>query len=297
MEIASLDDIDLVVSSISGVIGLLPTVAAINAGKNIAIANKEILVSAGEYVMNLAKAKNIKIIPIDSEHSGLFQCIENRDKSSIRRLILTASGGPFHGYSRDQLEKVSINQALTHPTWPMGLKNTIDSSTLMNKGLEVIEAFWLFGIDLDKIDVVVHPQSIIHSMVEFIDGSVLAQASVPDMKIPIQYALSYPERLKSNFGYLDFSKKFSLQFFPPDKKTFICLSLAYEALRVGKSFPCYMNAANEILVERFLNKEISWIEIMDKLEKLMSSHTVKNMLNLDSILSIDEEAREKALLI
>jgi 1-deoxy-D-xylulose-5-phosphate reductoisomerase len=297
LELSSYDNTDIVVSAISGSIGLQPTIEAIKAKKNVALANKEVMVAAGEFVTKLAKENNVKILPVDSEHSALFQCLENRDKATIKKIILTASGGPFNKYSKDELNNISIEKALAHPTWPMGLKNTIDSSTLMNKGLEVIEAYWLFDIPLNDIEVVIHPQSIVHSLVEFVDGAVLAQMAVPDMRIPIAYAMAYPDRKAANFSNFDFTKNLTLDFSPPDTDRFGCLALAYHALNVGGSMPCYMNAANEVLVKRFLSKEISWMEIFHKLEQLMSLHTTRNMVNLTSILAIDEEAKEKALLI
>ncbi|MEI6243087.1 MAG: 1-deoxy-D-xylulose-5-phosphate reductoisomerase, partial [Chlamydiota bacterium] len=270
------------------------TYKAVENGKIVLLANKEVLVCAGELIMNLVSQKKGKIIPVDSEHSALFQCMQEEPLSSIKKMILTASGGPFREYSIEALQKVTVEDALKHPTYRMGIKNTIDSSTLMNKGLEVIEAFFLFGIEQEKIEAVIHPESIVHGLIEYIDGSFLAQLSLPDMRLPIHYALSYPQRKKNMFPTLDFSKTLTLQFFPLDRKKFICFSLALEALRIGKSMPCFMNAVNEVLVERFCRKEISWWDIGIKLEKLMSSHLVENLLNLEAVLEIEEKARRAA---
>jgi 1-deoxy-D-xylulose-5-phosphate reductoisomerase len=293
-EAASLNEVDLVVAAMSGSVGLIPTIAAINAKKDIAIANKEVLVCAGNLIVDLAKKNKVKLLPVDSEHSAIFQCLE-RNKKYVKRIVITASGGPFLNFSEEKLRSVSAKEALKHPTYSMGEKISIDSSTLMNKGLEVIEAHFLFSVALEKIEVVIHPQSLVHSFVEFVDGSMLAQVSEPNMKIPIQYALSYPKRIKSDISPFDFVKNGSWQFSPPDLKKFRCLYLAYEALKVGKSMPCYMNGVNEVLVKRFLNNEISWIDISLKLEKLMSSHKLENVLDLDTILEVDKMAKMDAL--
>lgn len=295
IEIATDSSVDIVVSAMTGTKGILPTVEAIRAGKRIALANKEVLVTAGSYVMDLAREKNVDIIPIDSEHSALFQCLENRDVAEVARLVITASGGPFLHTPVSELAHVSFDHAMCHPTWRMGVKNTIDSSTLMNKGLEVIEAHWLFGIPLDQIDVVVHPQSVIHSFVEFCDHSMLAQVSEPSMIIPIQYALTYPQRRAGIPPRHDFTKAFSLDFYPPDEKKFSCLALAYEAQREGGTYPSFMNAANEILVSRFAKKEISWLEISQKLETLLSRYRGVQKPSLEQILAADEIARQEAL--
>ena len=293
-EAASFEKADMVVSALSGAIGIMPTVAGIKAGKDIALANKEVLVSAGEYVMKLVQAHGVKLVPIDSEHSALFQCLEGKDPKTVRRLIITASGGPFLRHSLEKLKEVTLEEALKHPTWRMGVKITIDSSTLMNKGLEVIEASRLYGIPEDRIEVVIHPQSLIHSMVEFVDGSVLAQFSITDMKLPIQYALTYPQRHGSLIPFFDFTKEHKLEFFPVDQMKFACVSVAYDALRKGKSAPCFMNAANEVLVSRFEKKEIGWLDIQTILSNLMKRHIVREMEHIEEILAVDKNAREEA---
>ncbi len=287
-------DVDFVMLAMSGSIGLHPALAAIHAKKQIGLANKEILVMAGEMISGLAKQQGVELLPVDSEHSALFQCLRNEPLSSVRRLILTASGGPFRKKNAEELEKVSLEEALCHPNWSMGPKITVDSSTLLNKGLEMIEARWLFEVEPERIDVIVHPQSVIHSLVEYVDGSILAQLSKPNMVLPIQYALTYPERKPGLLAPFDFQACSQLTFEPPDKKRFLCLQLALDALKAGGSYPCALNAAGEILVERFLSGCISWIDIGRKLEKLMSSHRRSNMLSLDSILSVDCEMRELA---
>jgi 1-deoxy-D-xylulose-5-phosphate reductoisomerase len=293
---ASYDQADFVVSAMSGTLGLVPTISAIEAGKTIGLANKESLVSGGQLLLSLAAKKGVLLLPIDSEHSAIFQCMQGENPQHIRRLILTASGGPFRNLSKEELSKVTIDQALCHPTWKMGSKITVDCSTLMNKGLEVIEAHWLFGTPLEKIEVIIHPESIIHSMVEFVDGSIKAQMSEPSMLIPIQYALSYPRRLAGIHKPFDFVQNNSLQFFTPDVDKFRCLKLAFEAVKQGGSLPCYMNAANEILVDRFINRKISWLDIGSKLEDLMSSHPIKQLQTLDDVLEVDQEARQEARL-
>jgi len=285
---------NFVVSAIAGTIGLLPTVAAIKSGKNIGLANKEVLVSAGAFVMALAKKHGVQILPIDSEHSALFQCLRGEQKSSVRRLILTASGGPFRLLTTEQLQKATVEQALCHPTWTMGAKVTIDCSTLMNKGLEVIEAHWLFDIPIKSISVVIHPQSIIHSLVEYVDNSLLAQLGESSMLTPIQYALMYPERLPGCLEPFDFIKYGTLQFSLPDRERFRCLDLAYHAVEAGGTLPCYMNAANEVLVNKFLEKQISWPSIATNLEKLMSSHQIQAINSLEDILQMDDQARREA---
>ena len=288
--VASQSCADMAVLAMSGSSGLSPAIAAINAGKQIALANKEILVCAGELIMRLAKEKGIQLLPVDSEHSAIFQCLQGNEKKEVRRIILTASGGPFRTLSAERLRSVSVQEALNHPNWRMGSKVTIDSSTLMNKGLEKIEARFLFDVEPEKIDVVVHPQSVVHSMVEYQDGSILAQMGLPDMSLPIQYALTYPKRCPGRLPPLDFTN-LQLTFEQPDREKFLCLALAEEALLRGKSAPCAMNAANEILVERFLQGAISWSAIGDKLEKLMSSHREVDVLTLESILAVDSETR------
>lgn len=285
---------DLIISAIAGTLGLVPTVTALKSGKNVALANKEALVSGGSLVMSLVRDKKLQLIPIDSEHSAIFQCLNGEEISTVQRLVLTSSGGPFRNFSSEKLSQVTVDQALKHPTWNMGPKVTIDSSTLMNKGLEVIEAHWLFGIPVENIEVVVHPQSIIHSMVEFIDNSILAQMGEPNMITPIQYAMTYPKRRRGSLPKFDFLKNGSLQFFQPDFSRFSCLSLAYNAVKMGGTSPCYMNAANEVLVQRFLDRQIAWIEISSKLERLMSRHASQKVTNLDDVLEADEQARAEA---
>ncbi|HRD55237.1 MAG TPA: 1-deoxy-D-xylulose-5-phosphate reductoisomerase [Parachlamydiaceae bacterium] len=291
---ASFASADFVVSSMVGTLGLIPTLAAISAGKNVGLANKEALVSGGSLVMQLAKEKNIQIIPIDSEHSAIFQCLTGEKKEELGRLIITSSGGPFRTFSREQLLSVNVKDALNHPTWKMGPKVTVDSSTLMNKGLEVIEAHFLFDIPVEKIDVVVHPQSIIHSMCEFIDGSIKAQMGEPSMIIPIQYAMTYPDRKKGMMPLFDFVKNQKLDFYMPDLEKFRCLRLAYDSLKAGGSLSCFMNAANEVLVEKFLKGEISWQQIGEKLEDLMLKHSISNVSSIEDVLLIDSQARKSA---
>lgn len=284
----------LVVSAIAGTMGILPTVAAVKVGKDVALANKEVLVSAGEYLTKLKAKTGSKILPIDSEHSALFQCLQGQRLEEVRRIILTASGGPFRCYSEEKFTMITVEDALVHPSWRMGAKVTIDCSTLMNKGLEVIEAHWLFGVSVEQIEVVIHPQSVIHSMVEFIDGSMMAQLSEPNMIIPIQYALTYPHHQPGLLPPFDFTKARSLDFLPPDLEKFYCLELAFHALKEKGTLPCYMNAANEVLVDRFLKKEISWLEIGRKLAKLMTSHKSEKGIDLEKILAVDKMAREEA---
>lgn len=293
-EAAACSDAEMTISAIAGTMGLQPTIETILAGKDIGLANKEALVSGGALIMQLVKEKGIKLIPIDSEHSAIFQCLNGENSQTIDRIILTSSGGPFRTWSAEQLAQVTIEQALNHPTWTMGPKVTIDSSTLMNKGLEVIEAYWLFNQPLEKIDVVIHPQSIIHSLVEFCDGSMMAQMGEPTMLTPIQYAMTYPQRCLGLLQRFNFIKYAKLEFFAPDLNKFRCLALAYEALRRGGSLPCYMNAANEVLVQRFLAREISWLEIASQLDRLMAQHSVQSVSSLEDILAIDACAREEA---
>lgn len=297
IEAATFSDMDILLSAITGAIGIRPTVAAIKAGKTIALANKEVLVAAGECVMALAKEQNVTILPVDSEHSALFQCLQSSKQKEVRRLIITASGGPFYKLAKEEMENLSVEDALKHPTWSMGSKITIDSSTLMNKGLEVIEASYLFGIPVEQIDVVIHPQSVIHSMVEFVDGSMLSQMSQPTMLVPIQYALTCPSRYPGIIPPFDFRRYPSLEFIVPEQRKFVCLELAFEALRQGGSMPCYLNAANEVLVQRFLNKKISWLDISRKLEKLCLSHKVEKQMDLEKVFAIDASAREQAQFI
>lgn len=293
-EVAACSGADLVVCAMAGTRGLEPTLAAIDAGKNIALANKEVLVSGGALVMERVRQKGVDLLPIDSEHSALFQCLLAGKKEEVQRLILTASGGPFRSFSLDQLSAVTVEQALNHPNWVMGPKVTVDSSTLMNKGLELIEAYWLFGLPISQIEVVIHPQSIIHSMVEYRDGSIMAQMGMPTMLVPIQYALTYPHRSKGLLKPFDFIAHPRLEFMPVDLQKFRCLDMAFEALKRGKSAPAYLNAANEVLVERFLSGQIPWRGIGDRLATLMDKHVPQPMDSLESIIEIDTQARREA---
>lgn len=294
IEAATLAGTHTVLTSLVGFAGLKPTLAAIQAGKNIALANKETLVAAGEIVMSLAKKHNAQILPVDSEHSAIFQCLHGEKKSQVERLILTASGGPFYGFTTQQLKNVSIKACLSHPNWSMGKKITVDSATLINKGLEVIEAHWLFNIDYDNIDVVVHPQSIIHSMVEFIDGSTMAQMGRPDMRLPIQYALTYPDRLPSTFPRIDFSALSSLTFSAPDKDAFPGIGIAYDVGLRGGSLPCVMNAANEIAVYAFLRDEIRFLDIAEIVQDTVANHTMIEKPSIDALFTVDDWARTYA---
>ena len=294
VEGAVYDAVDTVVTSLMGFAGLRPTMAAIEAGKNIALANKETLVVAGELVMKRAAEKKIAIMPIDSEHGALFQCLHGEDRKKVDKLLITASGGPFRGRTKEQLRGVSVAQCLSHPTWKMGRKITIDSASLMNKGLEVIEAQRLYGVSYDQIQVVVHPQSIVHSMVQYVDGSVIAQLASTDMRLPIQYALTYPERLECPAPKLDFWQMQDLTFEKPDTDTFRGLSLAYEAGRIGGSMPCAMNAANEVAVDAFLHERISFLDIYDIIEAAMLSHVTLIEPTLDELFAVDAKIREQA---
>ncbi len=293
-EVAACTDADLVVSAMVGTAGILPTIAAIQAGKDVALANKEVLVSAGELVMGLVQRHQVKLLPIDSEHSALFQCLNGQETKAIQRLILTASGGPFRDLNTKALDHITPEQALKHPNWSMGPKITIDCSNLLNKGLEAIEAHWLFGIPYQQIEVIIHPQSLIHSMVEFVDGSMLAQMGAPDMRAPIQYALTYPARTSGLITPFDFTKHSVLQFLQPDREKFPCLNLAYAAGQIGGTMPAYLNAANEILVQRFIDRELSWKGIAAGLEKLMGKHKSVRSPSLEVILAVDREARYEA---
>lgn len=293
-EVASYSKSDFVLSAIVGFAGLLPTLSAVRAGKTVGLANKESLVVAGDIVMGDAAKYGSKIIPVDSEHSAIFQCIEGRGRDSIKRIVLTASGGPFFGSTREELGKVTLEDALKHPNWDMGRKITIDSATLMNKGLEVIEAHHLFGFPSDKIDVLVHPQSIVHSMVEFKDRSYLAQLSIPDMKGPIAYALSYPERLEDPMPELDLSRIEKLTFRKPDTECFPCLLYAYEASKEGGTMPAVLNAANEVAVDAFLQKKIGFNDIPVIIKDTMNSHRKEPVREIDVVIEADRWAREKA---
>ncbi len=293
-EVATHPDANLVVSAIVGAIGLRPTYKAIEAGKNVALANKETLVAAGPVVMKKVAEKGVKLIPIDSEHSALFQSLIGHNHNDVRRLILTASGGPFRDYTAEQLRSVTLEQALKHPNWSMGAKITIDSATMMNKGLEVIEARWLFNIPAEKIEAVIHPQSIVHSMVEYIDGAVVAQLAVPDMRGPIAYALAYPERVESGTEFLDITKVGTLTFKKPDMEKFRCLKLAYDAVKEGGSMPCVLNAANEVAVAAFLDKKIKFLDIPRIVESVMSRHNKVEFSSLEDVFATDKWARTEA---
>ena len=287
-------DYDILLGAMVGFSGLAPTLEAIKRGKRIALANKETLVVGGELVTELAKKHNSEIIPVDSEHSAIYQCLVGEETKFVNKIILTASGGPFLHLKKDDLEKVTVKDALNHPTWKMGSKVTIDSASMMNKGLEVIEAHWLFGLAKDKIDVVIHPQSIIHSMVEFVDGSIKAQMGVPDMKLPIQYALGYPERLESDFVKTSLPKISTLNFYEPDLQKFECLKLAYDVLALGGTTPCVLNAANEIAVSRFLNGDIKFSYIPYLINKALEKIENHKSPNIDTIFECDKMARELA---
>ncbi|HVW95092.1 MAG TPA: 1-deoxy-D-xylulose-5-phosphate reductoisomerase [Mucilaginibacter sp.] len=291
IEMVTEKKIDIVLTAMVGFAGLEPTIAAIKAGKDIALANKETLVVAGELVTALAQKHGVKILPVDSEHSAIFQCLAGEENNQIEKIILTASGGPFRSRSVAFLENVTREDALKHPNWVMGAKITIDSASLMNKGLEVIEAKWLFDLDADQIEVIVHPQSIIHSMVQFRDGSIKAQMGLPDMKLPIQYALTYPERKKNNFKRFDFTNYPNLTFEKPDMATFRNLALAFEALKQGGNMPCIINAANEIAVAGFLNKTLGFLAMSSIIEQCMQQISFISSPNLNDYLNTDRETR------
>ena len=273
-------------------IGLIPTLKAIESGKNIALANKETLVTAGEIVMAKTKENRVMIYPVDSEHSAIFQCLRGNEKEPIQQIILTASGGPFRLSSKEDLEKVTVADALKHPNWDMGKKISIDSATMMNKGLEIIEAKWLFDLDIEQIKVIIHPQSVIHSMVEYEDTSIMAQMGNPDMRGPIQYALHYPHRKKSNIDRLDFNVYKTLTFEKPDSHKFPCLEYAVSAIKIGGTMPCVLNAANEVTVTAFLEEKISFTEIPRLIHDTMESHICINKPTLEQILASDQWARE-----
>lgn len=296
VKLATLPEVDLVLVAVVGIAGLEPTIAALEAGKNVALANKESLVAGGHLVMEAARKSGSKIIPVDSEHSAIFQCLAGcDDPARINRVYLTASGGPFRNYTKDELRHVTVEEALNHPNWKMGKKVTIDSATLMNKGLEVIEAHWLFGLSIGQIQVVIHPQSIVHSMVEYIDGSIIAHMGKTDMRLPILYALSWPERIKSSVGSLDLTAMEPLTFEMPDFDRFPCLALAYKALEIGGTMPAVLNAADEVAVEKFLKGEISFIEIPVMIEQAMKSHKAIQNPDLNTILRVDHSVRRQLM--
>lgn len=305
-------DADLLLNGIMGMVGLEPTYKAILSGKDIALANKETLVAGGKIIMEAARNQGVEILPVDSEHSAIYQCLNtyrnsNTSENVIRRIILTASGGPFRGYSIEELRNVTLQDALNHPNWSMGKKITVDSATMMNKGLEVIEAKWLFDVDFNKIDVHVHPQSIVHSAVEFIDGSIIAQMGMPDMRVPISYAINYGERKKiisassngsedkldNNMKFTDLFEIGNLTFEKPDMSTFKCLAFAYAALEEGKSYPAVLNSANEALVDLFLNEKIQFIDIQNNLESFLEKHQPVELQSIDEIKEMDREVKEK----
>ena len=292
--VASHPDVDLVLCASSGTEGLEAVLAAIHHGKTIALANKEVLVMAGGIVTGAARVRGVTILPVDSEHNAIHQCLHGRNASELKRVVLTASGGPFRGRTASDLARVSAADALKHPTWRMGRKITIDSATLMNKGLEVIEAHWLFGIRADQIDVVIHPQSVVHSMVEFVDGSVIAQMGVTDMRLPIQYAFSYPERWRTWLPSLDLARAGRLEFGVPDTDAFPCLRLAYRALAAERSLPVVLNAANEVAVARFLEGRLGFTSIAHVIERTMEAHQAAQVATLDEVRAVDSWAREYA---
>ena len=293
VQCASLDASDMVVTAVVGMIGIRPVIEAIRAGKDIAFANKETLVTAGHLIMPLVQEKGVKLLPVDSEHAAIFQCLNGENAKELAHIILTASGGPFRGKKREELAQVTVEDALKHPNWSMGKKITIDSSTMVNKGLEVIEARWLFDVDFDNIQVVLQPESVIHSMVEFCDGAVMAQLGTPDMRLPIQYALMYPCRAECVVDRLDFTKLSGITFGQPDLETFRGLKLAFEAGRTGGSMPTVFNAANEKAVELFLNRRISWLTMAQIIEEAMEGHHVIQDPSLEEILEVEREVYRK----
>ena len=293
---AAEDESEILLNSLMGMRGLVPTYRAIRSGKDIALANKETLVAGGELIMDAVRRAGVKLLPVDSEHSAIFQCLQGNQGKKIKRILLTASGGPCRGYNKRQLEEVTLEQALNHPKWSMGKKITIDSATMMNKGLEVIEARWLFDVALSDIQILVHPQSIVHSAVEFEDTSVIAQMGLPDMRIPISVALGYPERIPYGGKGLDFFKEgANLTFEKPDTEVFGCIKLAYEASEAGGSYPVVMNAANEVLVEQFLQGKIRFVDIEKNIEKILELHTPSYNLGLNDIIEIDQKIRKEVM--
>ena len=294
IQVATHPEVDQVVSAIVGAVGLIPTLSAIKAGKSIALANKESLVMAGKIIMEEAKRNHIQILPVDSEHSAIFQALLGHKKEEIHRLILTASGGPFLNLPVSKLHEVTAKEALNHPHWEMGKKITIDSASLMNKGLEVIEAHWLFDIPVEKIIVQIHPQSVVHSMVEYIDGSIIGQMGIADMRIPISYALSFPQRLNLNLPSLDLAQVGALTFLPPDPERFPCLKLAYQSIEIGESMPTILNAANEVAVNAFLEGLIKFTDVPLLLRRVMEGHEVKSVHTIEDILKADHWARERS---
>lgn len=293
LDVSTMSGTEILVTAVVGMIGIRPTIEAINAGKDIALANKETLVTAGHLIMPLAKEKGVSILPVDSEHSAIFQSLQGNEQKAIHKILLTASGGPFRGRKAEELMEIKVEDALKHPNWSMGQKITIDSSTMINKGLEVIEAKWLFGVDVDQVQVVVQPQSIIHSMVEYVDGAIMAELGTPDMKLPIQYALYYPERRYLSGERVDFWSLGKLEFEKPDMETFYGLKLAYEAGRTGGSLPTVFNAANELAVSQFLKREIKYLEIMEIIEDCMKAHKNIDNPTLEQILETESATYER----
>jgi 1-deoxy-D-xylulose-5-phosphate reductoisomerase len=294
IRIATLEEADVVVSALVGAIGLIPTLSAVKTGKTIALANKESLVMGGKIIMGEARKAGVDVLPIDSEHCAIFQCMVGHQEKDVHRIILTASGGPFLHYPIERLKDVSPQEALKHPRWEMGRKVTIDSATLMNKGLEIMEAYWLFDLSVDQIDVQIHPQSIVHSMVEYVDGSVLAQMGIPDMRIPISYALSYPDRLNLDVPSLDLLEVGELTFLPPDPIRFPALELANRAITIGETMPAVLNAANELAVHAYLKGGVKFTEIPKAVEATMEAHEIQEVQTVDDLLRADHWAREKA---
>ncbi|MGD0916928.1 MAG: 1-deoxy-D-xylulose-5-phosphate reductoisomerase [Thermodesulfobacteriota bacterium] len=294
IQVATHPEVDQVVSAIVGAVGLIPTLSAIKTGKAIALANKEPLVMAGKIVMEEANQNHVQVLPVDSEHSAIFQALLGHRKEDVHRIILTASGGPFLNLPIERLHEVTVKEALNHPRWEMGRKVTIDSASLMNKGLEVIEAHWLFGVPVEKISVQIHPQSVVHSMVEYADGSIVAQMGITDMRIPISYALSFPQRLRLNLPRLDLSQKGGLTFFPPDPERFPCLKLAYRSIEIGETMPAILNAANEVAVNAFMEGSLKFTEVPLLIQRVMKDHEVKSAHTIEDILRADHWAREKS---
>ena len=295
VEAAAHSDVDMVVAGIIGAAGLLPTYRALLEKKDVALANKETLVMAGELIMSTVEERGVNLLPVDSEHCALHQCLKGTERKEVLQLVLTASGGPFFGMSRDELVNVTAEEALNHPTWRMGPKITIDSATLMNKGLEVIEAHHLFGATADQISIVVHPQSIVHSMVEFIDGTLLAQMSITDMRSALLYALSFPDRWSSNLPRLNLLSQPSLEFYPPDTEIFPSIRLAYQSLQHGQTYPAALNAANEVAVHEFLNGALPFLSVPVVIEEVLNRHSPSQSLDIESVLTADREARKMAL--
>jgi 1-deoxy-D-xylulose-5-phosphate reductoisomerase len=292
--LATLEEVDTVISAITGAAGLVPTIAAIQAGKNIALANKETMVMAGPLVIEEVRRRGVTLLPVDSEHSAIFQCLQGHRRDDVRRVILTASGGPFRDFSYEEMGRVSPEQALKHPNWNMGPKITVDSATLMNKGLELIEARWLFGLEIHQIHILIHPQSVIHSMVEYKDGSILAQMGIPDMITPISYALSYPRHVDTMLPALDLERVGTLRFMKPDTGKFRCLELALQAAEIGESMPAVLNGANEVAVELFLRGRIGFLEIPSLIEKTMKAHTPFVIDSIEKVMEADAWARQRA---